>query len=107
MDGLSFDRLCRTPQSEAYLISQDGVSFARVDLHFTQSIVYGVVVLERDLEPDEITDLIGDIDDDLVWSADVPRDDFVVTVYRGSEVGVFSDALMDDDEEDDEANGVG
>ena len=43
-------------------------------------------------------DLIEKIDEDLVWSADLPRDDFVVTVYQGKEVGVYSDSTYDDED---------
>jgi hypothetical protein len=104
MDGLHYDRICRTDRSEAYLISQSDEPLARVDLHFTSSIVYGLLIVERDMTQEETMELIETIDEDLVWSADLPRDDFVVTVYQGQEVGVFSDPRFEDDE--DEENGV-
>ena len=104
MDGLHYDRICRTDRSEAYLISQGDEPLARVDLHFTSSIVYGLLIVEKELPQDQTMELIETIDEDLVWSADLPRDDFVVTVYQGQEVGVFSDPRFDDDEEDE--NGV-
>jgi hypothetical protein len=104
MDGLHYDRICRTDRSEAYLISQSDEPLARVDLHFTSSIVYGLLIVERDMAQEETMELIETIDEDLVWSADLPRDDFVVTVYQGQEVGVFSDPRFEDDEE--EENGV-
>jgi hypothetical protein len=62
-------------------------------------------VVERELAEAEVLDLIEKIDEDLVWSADLPRDDFVVTVYNGREVGVYSDPDFDD--EDEEENGRG
>ena len=99
MEGIGFDRLCRTAHSEAYLISQGDDALARVDLHFTSSVVYGLVVIERELGEEELSSLIERIDEDLVWSADVPRDDFVVTVYQGREVGVFSDNPAEEDGE--------
>ena len=104
MDGLHYDRICRTDRSEAYLISQSDEPLARVDLHFTSSIVYGLLIVERDMTQEDTMELIETIDEDLVWSADLPRDDFVVTVYQGQEVGVFSDPRFEDDE--DEENGV-
>ena len=104
MDGLHYDRICRTDRSEAYLISQSDEPLARVDLHFTSSIVYGLLIVERDMTQEETMELIETIDEVLVWSADLPRDDFVVTVYQGQEVGVFSDPRFEDDE--DEENGV-
>ncbi len=91
MQDINYDRLCRTARSEAYLISRGDEPIARVELHFTHSIVYGLLVLERDFAESEIAELIKRVDEDLVVSADLPREDFVVTVYRGNELGVYSD----------------
>ena len=45
-----------------------------VDIHFTSTAVHGTLILERDLEEIELTKLIEQIDEDLVLSADMPRD---------------------------------
>ena len=97
---LRYDRVCRTPQSEAYLLSEGDAPFGRVDLHFGTSVVHGVLIVERDLSDDDLHGLVQRIDDDLVWTADRPRDDFLVTVYQGTERGVISDG-EDSEEEDD------
>jgi hypothetical protein len=104
IEDIHYDRLCRTPASESYLLSQQDEPIGRVELHFTSNVVYGLVVLERELAEDELLDLIERIDEDLVWSADLPRDDFVVTVYQGRAIGVYSDSSFDDDEDE---NGQG
>jgi hypothetical protein len=88
---LRYDRVCRTPQSEAYLLSEGESPLGRVDLHFGTSVVHALLVVERELADDEVRGLVQRVDDDLVWTADQPREDFLVTVYRGSEVGVISD----------------
>ena len=62
-----------------------------VDIHFTSTAVHGTLILERDLEEIELTKLIEQIDEDLVLSADMPRDDFLVSVYVGKDVGFYSD----------------
>ena len=95
-----YDRVCRTAESEAYLLSEGDAPFGRVDLHFGTSIVHGVLVVERELSDEDIHGLVQRIDDDLVWTADRPREDFVVTVYQGTERGVISDT-EDEDEDDD------
>lgn len=99
-DDIRYDRLCRTPHSEAFLLSRADEPIGRIELHFTGSIVYGLLIVERELAEEQVLDLIEKIDEDLVWSADVPRDDFVVTVYQGREIGVYSDPTFDDDDED-------
>jgi hypothetical protein len=105
VEDIRYDRLCRTAASESYLLSQQDEPIGRIELHFTTSVVYGLVVIERDMPEEEVLDVIEKIDEDLVWSADLPRDDFVVTVYNGREVGVYSDSSFDDDDE--EENGQG
>jgi len=96
---LRYDRVCRTSHSEAYLLSEGDAPFGRVDLHFGSSVVHGVLIVERDLSDEDLHGLVQRIDDDLVWTADQAREDFLVTVYRGTETGVISDR---DDDEDDE-----
>jgi len=104
-----FERESRTPFSESYVVEQDGDAVARVDLHFTASgIVHATLCVPQDFDDDDIESLIGDVDERLVLSADIYRDDFVVTVWRGEIVGVYSEDDDDEDEEeDDETNGNG
>lgn len=81
-----------------------------VDIHFTTTTVHGTLILERELEEADLTKLIEQIDEDLVLSADMPRDDFLVSVYVGKDVGFYSDEYFaeesdsstgfDDDEEE-------
>jgi hypothetical protein len=102
---LKYDRVCRTTHSEAYLLSEGEKPFGRVDLHFGSSVVHGVLIVERDLSEEDLHGLVQRIDDDLVWTADQSREDFLVTVYRGTETGVISDRDEDEespDEDDDE-----
>jgi hypothetical protein len=103
--NLRYDRVCRTSHSEAYLLSEGESPFGRVDLHFGASVVHAVLIVERDLDDEDLHGLVQRIDDDLVWTADQPREDFLITVYRGSETGVISDRDNDegsDEDEDDE-----
>ena len=101
---LRYDRVCRTSHSEAYLLSEGESPFGRVDLHFGTSVVHAVLIVERDLNDEDLHGLVQRIDDDLVWTADRPREDFLVTVYRGTERGVISDSQgeEEDSDEDDE-----
>lgn len=101
MADYNFERDCRTPYSEAYDI--EGASderIGRVDIHYTPSVVYATLNVREGISQEEIQDLIEAIDEQLVMTADVMRDDFVVTVYQGREVGVFGDEDLEEEEEE-------
>ena len=72
-----------------------------VDIHFTTTAVHGTLILERELEEADLTKLIEQIDEDLVLSADMPRDDFLVSVYIGRDVGFYSDEYFADENDTD------
>jgi hypothetical protein len=91
MLDVRYDRLFRTPSSESYLVSDGERPLARVELHLGQTVVFGLLLFEREPSEEEITNLIARVDEDLVLTAGVPRDDFVVSVYTGRELGVFDD----------------
>ena len=100
MSDYQFERESRTPFSEAYTVEAGGDVIGRVDIHFTpSSVVYATICVPQDFDEDEIQDLIGEIDERLVLSTDAYRDDFVVTVWRGVQAGVYSEE--EEDEEDD------
>lgn len=114
LEHVRFDRHFRTASSEGYHVMRDGERIATADLHFTLADVRCTLILEKPLERDEIARLIERIDEDLVLSADVPREDLLVNVYQGAEVGFFSDEFhadqdelvsVDDEDEDDDTFG--
>ena len=94
-----FERDCRTPYSEAYVISSNQSAIGRVDLHFAANLVTAMLCVGENLTAEEIRELIDVIDEELVLSSDVPRDDFIVTVFQGREAGIFSDEEFDGEEE--------
>ncbi len=102
MAEYQFERECRTPYSEAYLIIDGDERVGRVDLHFTPSIVYATLCVGDKMTADDIQELIDSVDEELVWSADIARDDFIVTVFQGHEAGVFSDEEFDEEEKEEE-----
>jgi hypothetical protein len=96
VDSPRFERVCRTSSSEAYLVIDGDEVVARVDLHFTAGVVYGLLIVERPLDEDEIVELRSEIDDELVQTADVSRDDFLLAVYRGEPIR--QEPFSDEDE---------
>ncbi len=105
MDDARFERQYRTANSEGYLVFDGGDRLGRIDLHFTPTVVYGTLVVEREMEEDDILDLIEQADDELVLTADVPREDFVVSVYQGRDLGTYSDEYFEEDEEENNHEG--
>lgn len=102
MTDYRFERECRTPFSEAYLITADDSRVGRVDLHYTSTVVHGILSVAESLTSDDIRELIDAIDEELVMSAEVAREDFVITVFQGRETGVFSDQDFEEEEAEDE-----
>jgi hypothetical protein len=100
MATYSFERETRTPQSETFVVESNGEEVARVDLHYSGSTAYATLCVPSDFDDDAIEALISEIDERLVMSWDPLRDDFIVTVWAGREVGVFSESGDDDEDED-------
>ena len=104
MEDIRFERHFRTPYSEGYYIMQGNTlqtnnRLGTGDIHFTTTAVHGTLILERELEEADLTKLIEQIDEDLVLSADMPRDDFLVSVYVGKDVGFYSDEYFAEENE--------
>ena len=99
-------RVVRTSSSEVYIIWQDDTRLGQVDIHYGQDLVHATLVLEKDLSAEQQGDLVDQLDQDVI-SSHLPqfaREDFLVTVFRGTELESFSDGEPDveDDEEVDE-----
>jgi hypothetical protein len=92
-----YHRQARTPSSEQYQLLEGEDHLGYLDLHFGSSEVFGTLVLARDFTDEQVTELIEQIDEDLVLSAEVPREDFLVRVFVGREIGLFSDELLRDE----------
>ena len=97
MRELNFQRQFRTPSSEGFLIMEDDQRLGRVDLHFASESVYATIVLEVELEESEVAHIIEDIDEQLVVTATVKRDDLNVWVYQGQEVGFYNDEFLEEE----------
>ena len=97
MRELNFQRQFRTTSSEGYVILEDNQRIGRVDLHFASENVYATIVLEVSMEESEVARVIEDIDEQLVVTATVRRDDLNVWVYQGQEVGFYTDEFLEEE----------
>jgi hypothetical protein len=91
-----FERQYRTALSEGYHVLVADRRIAHLDVHYTQSNVYATLILEGQVAEDQVLDLIERIDESIVLSAEVPREDLLVTVYQGTQTGLYSDAFLEE-----------
>ncbi|MFQ6098431.1 MAG: hypothetical protein ACE5O2_11965 [Armatimonadota bacterium] len=94
-------RILRTLTSEIYLVWQGERRIGQIDLHYAGPIIQATLVLEPDLSEEDEAALVRQIDHQIVTSYmhDIEREDFLVTVYRGTETQSYSDPLSEDDED--------
>jgi hypothetical protein len=96
-----FEREARTPYSEVFIIEdEEGNEVGRVDIHFTPSVTYATLCVRDGTDEEAVQDLISQIDERLVMTTDPYREDFVVTVWKGHEAGVYSDEDEEEGEEE-------
>ncbi len=90
MSDYYFERECRTPYSEAYNILEEEAPVGRLDLHFTSSIVHATLCVVESLTRESIEELVQTIDEELLDVAGLAREEFVVHVHQGRDMGVYS-----------------
>lgn len=99
---IDFERESRTPYSEAYTVIEDGGIVGRIDLHYQGDNVYATLCTTADAGEERIQQLIDAADERLVMTANPFREDFIVSVWRGSPAGVYSDSDDADEDEDED-----
>lgn len=92
-----FRRSLRTGTSECYLIYGSEGLIGEISLHI-QRAVEAILILFTEIDEQEVQDLLEEIEDTIV-SMIQPREDFIVTVYQGREIGHYSDSVPYDPDE--------
>lgn len=98
MPDYYFERECRTPYSEAYNILEEEAAVGRVDIHFTPPVVHATLCVSESLTREMIEELIQAIDEELLDIVGVAREEFIVHVHQGRDVGVYSNQGFDEEE---------
>ena len=101
MSQYFFERESRTSHSEQWTIENNDYSLGRIDIHFTSGKTHATLSVHSSMDDNAIEELIGEIDERLVLSADPEREDFIVTVWKGEEFGVFAEDSNEENEEND------
>ena len=104
MPDFRFEREARTPYSEQWTIESADAAIGRLDVHFTSSVAFATLSVHSSIDDEAVQDLIAEIDDRIVMTADPYREDFVVTVWRGEQAGVFAEDDAGDDDDDDDTD---
>ena len=99
---ITFEREARTPHSEVFTLWEEGSIIGRLDLHYfgQGAPVYGTLCTTADANEERIQEIIDAADERLVMTADPYREDFIVSVWKGSPAGTYSDSDDEDDDED-------
>ena len=90
MPAFYFERECRTPNSECYVIVEEGAPVGRLDLHFARGMVHGTLVVGESLTQESIQELLTMVDQDIADAVGVERDEFVVHIHQGRDLGVYA-----------------
>lgn len=85
-----FEREARTAQSECYTVMTDESAVGRVDIHFADTVVHATLNVAESITTEEIQDLIDIIDEQLMDSVGITRQEVIVHVHQGRDLGVFS-----------------
>ncbi|MCX8214074.1 MAG: hypothetical protein OTJ97_06150 [SAR202 cluster bacterium] len=85
-----FEREARTAQSECYTVVTEESAVGRVDIHFADTVVHATLNVAESITTEEIQDLIDIIDEQLMDSVGITRQEVIVHVHQGRDLGVFS-----------------
>ena len=90
MANFYFQREARTPNSECYTVLEDETNVGRLDIHFANPVVHATLSVDESLTTDRIQDLIDTMDEELLDSVGITRQEFIIHVHQGRDLGVFS-----------------
>jgi len=67
-----------------------GEAVGRLDLHFTRTMVHGTLTIAESLTQESIQELVEIIDEDIVDAVGIDREELVVHVHQGRDLGVYT-----------------
>ena len=90
MPEFDFQRECRTPFSECYTVIEGDRNIGRLDVHFADVIVHATLNVDESLTGDDVHELIDIVDSELLEAAGIVRQEVVIHVHQGRDLGVYS-----------------
>jgi len=93
---ISFLRQYRTPTSEGYLIRNGKEPLSHVDIHLSGSATYVTLVLFRELEEEQLLDLLCSLEENLISSVQSTDEELYVSVFRGAQEGFYTEQHLEE-----------
>ena len=90
MAKYDFQRETRTPYSECYIVLESETVVGRLDIHYADVIVHATLNIDETVTSDEIQDLIDDIEAELLDAVGIVRQEIIIHVHQGRDLGVYT-----------------
>ena len=90
MADYNFERECRTPFSECYTVLDGGRNIGRLDVHFADVTVHATLNVDESLTGDDVREIIEIVDNELLDAAGIVRQEVIIHVHQGRDLGVYS-----------------
>ncbi|MCS7207342.1 MAG: hypothetical protein NZ951_05335 [Dehalococcoidia bacterium] len=97
MGAFFFERECRTPSSECYTVFEDDEEVGRLDIHFAPSVVHASLFVHERLTQDAIQELVQVIEEELLDAVGIEREEVVLHLHQGRDLGVLTLPDMGED----------
>ena len=95
MAKYDFQRETRTPYSECYIVTENEVVVGRLDIHYADVVVHATLNIEETVTSNDIQDLIDDIEAELLDAVGIVRQEMIIHVHQGRELGVYTTSDFD------------
>lgn len=89
MNRFYFERECRTPYSECYMVLREESAIGRIDIHFADVMVHSTLNISTELSSDDIQDIIDTVDGELIGAVGPAQQEVIIHVHQGRDLGVF------------------
>ncbi len=90
MADFELQRECRTPFSECYTVIEGDRSIGRLDVHFADVMVHATLTVDESLTGDDVHELIDIVDGQILDAAGIVRQEVIIHVHQGRDLGVYS-----------------
>ncbi len=90
MARYNFEREARTAHSECYTVVEDESFVGRLDLHYADGVVHCSLSISESQTTEDIQQIIDGMEGALLDSVGIPRQEMIVHVHQGRDIGVWS-----------------